>query len=706
MTPQLGLPAPPQPGFTPALAGQPTAPPGPVNIGGVVTMQGVASIMEQARQLEAQFAEQQARPVITGLAGHIKAFWVEAEQAKRSYELQMLEALYARRGEYTAERLAAIVKDNQPPIYMMLASAKMRQVEALLRDVLIGAGTDKPWSLMPTPKPDLPPSVVMQAVQALQQEIQQAMMLGVDVTLEMARQRMREMKDMLDARMREEARVMCERMELKMEDQLVEGEYLDALDQFIADIATFKTAFIAGPIVRRRPKLEWGDDGQMVVKDELSLGWERVDPFDMYFAPYARHVNDGPCVRRHRLSRQGLFEMIGVPGYSDASIREVIKQYGESGLKNWLAIDSERSFAEGKEDIYTSGTAGLIDALQYWGSASGQMLIDWGIEDGAVTDPQKEYQIEAWMIGPHVIKAVLNADPLARRPYYGSSFQRVPGSVWGNSPYDLMVDCQDMCNAAARSLAANLGIASGPQVAVLSDRMPPGEDITSMYPWKIWQFTADPMGSTATPIQFFQPNSNAQELMGVYEKFSSLADEYTGIPRYTTGLESSGAGRTASGLSMMLGNASKVIKQVVGSIDFNVIKPMLERLYYYNMRYSDDPDLKGDVGVVARGAMSMMTKEAAQARTTEFLAATANPIDMQIIGLEGRAELLRNASKRLDLNADKVVPPISVLRQRAAAQAMQQAQQMQAQQAQEGSQNGQELMNGAPVSDHFSPQPA
>lgn len=689
------------------MPGQPTARPGAVNLGGVLMVQGIGSIMEQARQQEALAAEQQARPVIAGLAGHIKAFWTEAELAKRTPELSMLEALYARRGEYTSERLAQIIKENQPPIYMMLASAKMRQVEALLRDVLIGAGTDKPWSLMPTPKPDLPPSVVMEAVQALQQEIQQAMMMGVDVTLEMARQRMREMKDMLDARMREEARVMCERMELKMEDQLVEGEYLDALDQFIADIATFKTAFVAGPIVRRKPKLQWSEDGQMVVNDYLCLSWERVDPFDMYFAPYARHVNDGPCIRRHRLSRQSLFELIGVPGYSDASIREVLKQYGESGLKNWLAIDSERSIAEGKTDLYgSSGMGGLIDALQYWGSASGQMLMDWGIEDGAVTDPQKEYQIEAWLIGSHVIKAALNSDPLARRPYYAASFQRVPGSVWGNSPYDLMVDCQDMCNAAARSLAANLGISSGPQVAVLSDRMPPGEDIEAMYPWKIWQFTADPMGSTAAPIQFFQPSSNASELMGVYEKFSALADEYTGIPRYTTGLESSGAGRTASGLSMMLGNASKVIKQVVGSIDFNVIKPMLERLYYYNMRYTDDPDLKGDVSVVARGAMSMMTKEAAQARTTEFLAATANPIDMQIIGMEGRAELLRHASKRLDMNADKVVPPTSVLRQRAAEQAMQQAQQLEQQQVEEGAQNGQELMNGAPVSDHFSPQPA
>ena len=700
MTPTLGLPAPPPASPQAALA--------PVNVGGVVTLQSAASMLaERARQVDKAFDQQQSRPVIAGLAGHIKSFWIEAEQAKSPYEDDMLEAMYARRGEYTPAKLQKIQQDGQPPIYMMLASAKMRQVEALLRDVLIGAGTEKPWTLLATPVPDLPPSLVMQAVQALQQEIQQALEMGVDVTLEEARVRMREMRDVLSQRLREEARAHTERMETKMEDQLLEGDYLDALDQFITDIATFKTAFLAGPIVRRKPKLTWGDDGELQVAEELKLEWERVDPFDMYFAPYARNVNDGPVIRRHRLTREALFQMIGAPGYSEESVRKVIDLYGQSGLKDWLSIDSERAFAEGKDQVSATGGTGLIDALQYWGSASGKMLKEWGIEEGAVTDTEKEYQIEAWLIGPYVIKASLNSDPLSRRPYYAASFQRVPGSVWGNSPYDLMRDCSDMCNAAARSLAANLGIASGPQVAVLSDRMPTGEDITAMFPWKIWQFHADPMGSTAAPIQFFQPESHAAELMGVYEKFSTLADEYTGIPRYTTGLESGSAGRTASGLSMMLGNASKVIKQVVGAIDFNVIKPMLERLYYYNMRFSDDPELKGDVSVVARGAMSMMTKEAAQVRTNEFLAATANPIDMQIIGLDGRAELLRHATKRLDMNADKVVPPASVMKVRAAQMAMQQAQQAAMPQPQEGGpQNGQELTNGAPVEDQFSPQPA
>jgi hypothetical protein len=216
----------------------------------------------------------------------------------------------------------------------------------------------------------------------------------------------------------------------------------------------------------------------------------------------------------------------------------------------------------------------------------------------------------------------------------------------------------------------------------------------------------------ARPIEFFQPQSNANELMIVYEKFSQLADEYTGIPRYMSGFNSEGASRTASGMSMMIGNASKVIKQVVGSIDFNIITPMLERLYYYNMRYSDDPELKGDVQFVARGAMSLVNKEAAQVRMNEFLQiALTSPAVQQIIGMEGVAELLRPTVKRLDVNPDKVVPSVSVLKERAAAAMMQQMQAAQQAQAEPQQPNKaprrsrEQLQNGAPTTDNFSPQP-
>jgi hypothetical protein len=111
---------------------------------------------------------------------------------------------------------------------------------------------------------------------------------------------------------------------------------------------------------------------------------------------------------------------------------------------------------------------------------------------------------------------------------------------------------------------------------------------------------------------------------------------------------------------------------------------------------------------VARGSNSIVAKETAQVRRNEFLQATANPIDMQIMGIDGRATLLRETARQLDVNPDDVVPPREKLRVAQQIQAMMQAgqppqQQMPGPGAPAGSpvQNQQMLSNGAPITDNF-----
>jgi len=166
--------------------------------------------------------------------------------------------------------------------------------------------------------------------------------------------------------------------------------------------------------------------------------------------------------------------------------------------------------------------------------------------------------------------------------------------------------------------------------------------------------------------------------------------------------DAGGAGRTASGLSMLMGNAGKAIKQVIANIDIGVMSQLIERLYDHNMQHADDPDLKGDVHIVARGASSLIAKESAQVRRNEFLAATANPVDMQIVGVEGRAAILRETAKNLDMDVDKVVPPLDMLRQKWAQQQMM-AQGQQGSQPAPQAGSGQELSDGSPTTDNFQP---
>lgn len=675
------------------------AAPGTTSVGGLMTIKSLGQLLSEQK---AQAEQNNNSPLVQNLVSYIRQCWSDAKMAKENtVEQRMLQSIRQRRGEYDPEKLAQLQQQGSSTIYMMLSSNKCRAASSWLRDVLLTTADDKPWTIAPTPVPDIDPDTKNQILQNVYAMVQQMHAQGYDVPVEEVRQMIVNGKDQAMAQIKSIAMRSAERMEAKMQDQMVEGGWLEAFSQFIDDITTFPAAFIKGPVVRKRPQLKWvqAPNGQyeLDVKDDLVLEWERVDPFNMYPAPDSSHINDGYLLERHRLHRADLNALIGVEGYSDSAIRAVLDSYGKGGLHDWVHIDTAKADAEGKHlHGVKSNPSELIDALQFWGSVQGKLLLEWGYPKEQIDDPLKDYSIEAWLIGNWVIKAVINPDPLGRKPYYKASYEEIPGSFWGNSVTDLCRDVQDICNAAARALVNNMGIASGPQVVFNVDRLPEGEDLTNMYPWKVWQATSDPMGSTAAPVAFFQPDSRAAELMGVYDKFAILADEYTGIPRYMTGDASvGGAGRTASGMSMLMGNAGKSIKQVIGNIDVSVIQPSISRLYFYNMRYSDDAELKGDVNIVARGANSLITKEQAAQRRNEFLNIALNsPVANQVIGMEGVATLLRESAKPLGMNTDELVPPIEILKQRWAEQAKaQQAMAMQQAQA-----NGQAQAGGTPPS--------
>lgn len=684
-------------------------------VGGVMSARPLKDVLEDERRAAQARAEAaNLAPVILSLAAQIRKHWSAAKDAKQDIERDMLAAVRARRGEYPPDVLSELKSQGSSQIYMMLFATKARQAKALLSDVLLGGGNDKPWTIRPTPKPSLPEDLTAQLLAEASEIVYQAQESGMPMSNEDIRDLLRDAKMRATEAVYSEARERCLRAEVQLEDMLAEGGFMDALDGFLDDLTTFKTAFIKGPIVRRTGVLKWVPqaDGtsEPEAAEENKPHWERVDPFMIYPASWSRNVSDGYLIERHRLSPSALSDLIGVDGYSDDAIRQVLDAHSTGGLHEWLSVDTERAHAEGRDVSSAHSDSDLIDALQYWGEVPGKVLREWGMSEQEVPDESKVYSVEAWLVGNWVIKAVINTDPLARRPYYGDSFERIPGAFWGTSLYDTVRDCEDMCNATARALANNVGISSGPQVWVNNDRLPNGQDITTMFPWKIWQTLSDPMGSAVAPMGFFQPNSNAAELMGVFEKFSALADEVSGIPRYMTGDGvAGGAGRTASGMSMMIGNAGKTVKKSLASIDMNVIAPSIRSAYEFAMRYIPDADIKGDLQIVARGAMSLVTKDTAQVRRNEFLMATANPIDMQIIGLDGRAALLREAAKTLDMNTEDIIPSASTVKLRA-AQAQMQAQMQAAQgvppeQAQQGQPpQKRQLMNGAPATDNFQPQ--
>jgi hypothetical protein len=628
-----------------------------------LTFLRVVSNSELAKQereaTERALQERQNQPVILGLAAYLRRCWDVAQMAKRPIEQKMLQALRQRNGEYEADKLRQIRAQGGSEIYMMITEVKCRAAESWLRDILLDSGAP-PWDLQATPIPTLGPK---------QQEAMRAMF--AEKVLRIIQQggqapsaeEMSELREMVAQDYRfsvmREAQTRADRMKIKIQDQFAQGGWEAAFNDFITDLVTHPAAFIKGPVVRRQRMLAWTTDatGRTAVEpsERLAPEYERVDPFYIYPEPGISNINDGYLFEYHPLSRMQLADLIGVPGYDEDAIRQVL-EIGNG--QSWMNEDVELQKNEEERKYYSYMRPTVeFDALEFWGKVSGKMLIEWGLTEEDVPDPAREYDANVWMVGNMVIKAVLNYDPLGEKPYSKTSFIKCPGAFWGKGIPEIIEDLQSVCNAAARALVNNMGISSGPQVEVNVERLPPNEDITQLAPWKIWQTINDPAGSSAPAIRFTQPDSRASELVAVYEKFSRLADDHSGIPAYVYGdLNVQGAGRTSSGLSMLMGAAGKGIRQVVMHIDTDVVKPIVLRQFVYNMRYDEDESIKGDVEVIAKGAINLAVKETVNIRRIEFLNATANPIDIEILGREGRATILREVAKGLQMPVEDVVP--------------------------------------------------
>lgn len=640
----------------------------------------VASASKLEKEALKKNEKKQQAPLIVGLSSHVRKRWeVMRDHKKQDIEERLTKTARARNMEYSAAKMAEIKAQGGSEIFMGIVSTKCRTATAWLRDTLLGTGGDKPWSISATPVPDVPPDIITKLQGIMQQNLMQFYAQGGDqVDPANLKQLASGMKDTAMREMKHEAEKRVDRMEKKMEDQLIEGGFVKALFEFTNDIATYPFATLKGPVPRKRKVLEWAEGGLApteTVRDE----WERVDPYKFYWAPWGDDIQNMPVIEVHHLTREDVEGMIGVEGYDEDAIRSLLSDFGVGGF-DWLdKDDTEMEDLEGKD--FDEAASDLVAAIQLWDSIPGHLLIEWGLKEKEIDDPQRSYPCEVWMVNNVVIKAVLNYDMLGRKPYYVTSFEKVPGRIDGNGVADLCMDAQSMCNAAARSLSNNMGISSGPQVGVNVSRLPAGEDITQMYPWKIWQFQQSEYGDVSQPINFFQPNSNAQALMAVFDRFMDIADEITGIPKYMTGQHVPGAGRTSSGLSMLISNAGKSIKQVIANIDHDVLTPMLERQYQRNLRYSNDPDLIGDVQIIAKGAMSLVVKEAESVRKTEFLRLVLeSPVAQQIVGLPGTAELMRDLAGNLNSNIDRLVPSREDVEKQQQIQQQQQQQQMMMQQ--------------------------
>jgi len=639
------------------------------------------------------------------LHSYIMSAFNEARDARETGDVNdlMMEGLRSFNGNYSAAEHQQIEEEGGSAIFVNLTSTKCRVASSWIKDILLNEDT---ISIEPTPIPELPRSVAENITKAVEEEFQKS--LETEVEEEKAPQEQAEgppqnqgapqeqpkpkqdtlktikeinefKRDMADAILEEinsEAKYAFKHTELAIRDQMIEGDWTKALSEFIDDFCIFPTAILKGPIVSMVPKLVWRD-GEPVITDEYTFINKRVSPLDIYPSREATCVNDGNFIEHLRLSRSELVALRKIGGPYDAEkITKVLEQDDGKGLPNLdESIEQEKADEELRDNQVVSNK-NVYHGLHFFGAVEVKLLKLWGLELGM--DDEDIVEVEAILVGSQVIKAVLNKDPLKRRPYYSASYQNRPGAFWGTSlPYSIR-DIQRIVNATSRALMNNMALSSGPQAEIYVDRLADDGDIEEIRARKIWQVTSDPMGAGGRAVNFFTVPSNAGELLKVYEFYEAKADEVTMIPKWAYGNEKvGGAAQTATGLSMLLETASKGIKECIRHIDFGVIIPRI-KYEFYHLMLSGKIKFTGDINVVARGSKALTNKASEALKRQEFLRIITMPAVLELVGKEGVSNLIREMGSEMGF-VSNIVPSRHELKlkekdEAEQAQAMQQAQ--------------------------------
>ena len=371
---------------------------------------------------------------------------------------------------------------------------------------------------------------------------------------------------------------------------------------------------------------------------------EAVSIWDFFPDPSGTSIEDCEYViQRHRMNRQQLRGLISRP-YFDAMAIENCLAKGANYTDKYY----EDTIREDETEAYYQENR--FEVLEYWGTLDAKMAQEAGLEGAEELGGFEQVQVNIWLCGTEIIRCVANPFTPARIPFQAFPFEINPYQLWGVGVAENMEDAQMLMNGHVRMAIDNLALAGNLVFDVDEASLVPGQNM-DIFPGKIFRRQSGVTGTAINGLKF--PNT-APENIQMYQISRQLADEETGIPSIMHGQTGvTGTGRTASGLSMLLGSAGLSMKTVIKNIDDYLLKPVGEAYFQWNMQFNEDvEDVEGDLEIKPRGVAAVMQKEVRSQRLTALLQTVANPMLAPFVKIPN---LMKELAITQDIDPDSLV---------------------------------------------------
>jgi hypothetical protein len=599
------------------------------------------------------------------LGGKLRTIFADVQAKRSGYEKLWLQDLRQYKGLYDPE-IKAKMDAKRSQAFIRETRTKVRTLDARVMDLLFPANGEKNWGIKPSPNPEFPPAVEQELMNGLQlakdtkvkemllQQVEVAKSQGQQVQVPANIPSVPVTPEELKLARLEAAKQIANKMSDEMQDQLTEVKYRNIIRNTVHSGHLYGTGFLKGPLVNKQRRNVWkqqpveGVEGKFkwllmqIEEDKPYIEFKHI--WSIYPDLSVTELEDCRFLfERHVMPKHKVMELARRDDFDAELITQYIETH-QNGDSMKVQFETElynlKSFDTSPIDLQKNH----YEVLEYWGFIDGADFI----RAAAADDPDAlalvaQIEIEGteskiaamdifvnlWMIGNEVIKVAMQPIEGVGIPYYAYYFDKDETGIFAEGVATIMRDPQKLVNASVRAMIDNASHCAGPQYEVNTDLLDPQEDATDIGAFKVWLRTgkdADVAGKEVVRIK--QISSYTPEFMQMWGAFSKSGDEVTIIPRYMQGdSRVSGAGRTAAGLSMLMGQANVGLSDLVKMFDDGITKPFITALYNWNMQFNPKEDIKGDLVIEAKGSTALMAKEVRSQQIQMFLQMTLNPYD-------------------------------------------------------------------------------
>ena len=587
----------------------------------------------------------------SALTGYINKKFEDAENGRFSDELRWISAYKNYRG--ITDSTTAYTSSERSKVFVRITKVKVLAAFGQISDILFASGKF-PITVSPTPIPEGIAEFAHLSSpdeQSVLEQIKNVPLAEVDDFLGGLEGKYGQASSLVpgpsivpQSPEIQPALIAARNMEKQIHDQLMDTNAVSILRKAIFECALLGTGIVKGPFNFNKTIHNW----EIKNGEKIYTPNEKVVPriscvscWDFYPDPSAKSLEDAEfIVERHRLNHDQLLELKNRPFFKEDAIEEVLDRGPNYFEKHYESILQE-------DDSSPTHAENRFEVLEYWGSLPNNLVEELNIPDAPSSG---SVQVNVWVAAGKVIRAVLNPFLPTRLPYSVFPYEINPYQMFGVGVAENMEDAQLLMNGHVRMAIDNLSLAGNMVFDVDETQLVPGQSM-DIYPGKIFRRQTGQPGTAVTGLKF--PNT-APENLQMYQAARQLADEETGIPSIIHGQTGvTGTGRTAAGLSMLMGSAGLSIKTVIKNIDEFLLRSIGEAFFQWNMQFNDDnAEIRGDLEIKPKGISSVMQKEVRTQRLTALLQTIGNPMLAPFIKIPN---LIKELAISQDIDPEQLV---------------------------------------------------